>query len=287
MSPEINTRNSDLAPDDGDIEVGKGSPPWMTTYGDLMTQLLIFFVMMFALAATLNEMQLNRIKERLEKYTIENNLENVINLKINDKGLVISLSEKIMFDSGKAEIYDEAKEVLADISTEIIDVPNDIRVEGHTDSVPIKTDIFPSNWELSGARATNITRFLIEELNFPPDRMSAGGYGKYHPVVQTAYSNEIVKYKNEVRAVPEKYSEQINRAKTEEEKNRLFEKVREEQLQLQREMQEVIQRHLAEANRTAAERAKNRRVDIIVQRISSRMESPIDTDQKLEIDAGN
>jgi chemotaxis protein MotB len=282
MSLEITQQDRNLSPDEGDIEEGKGSPAWMTTYGDLMTQLLIFFVMMFALAATLNEMQLNQIKDRLEKYAHENKLESVINLQINEKGLVISLSEKIMFDSGKAEIYEEAKDVLSDISSEIIDIPNNIRVEGHTDSIPIKTDEFPSNWELSSARATNITRFLIEKLQFPPGRLSAGGYGKYHPVVMTGYNREIVNYKNKVIRVPQKHFEKLNKAKTDDEKKEILALIRDEQLNLQRELQSVIRQHLAEANRTAAERAKNRRVDIIVQRISSNVESPVDIEPGME-----
>ncbi|MFW6134142.1 MAG: OmpA/MotB family protein [Elusimicrobiota bacterium] len=254
---------------DEEIQVGKGSPPWMTTYSDLVTQLLIFFVMMFALAATLNELQLQRIKKRLEKYAYENKLEKVINLQINPKGLVISLSEKLMFDSGKAKIYEEAKNILADISKEIIDIPNDVRIEGHTDSVPIKTEKFPSNWELSTTRATNVARFLIEKLNFPPDRISAGGYGKYHPAVDSEFSDEVLKYKIKIRKAPQKYAQEMGSAKTEEEKEKIYETIRKEQINIQREMQKIIQKHLRIANRTANKRALNRRVDIIVQRIGS------------------
>jgi len=267
--PDTDFDRIDFDSGDKDIEVGKSSPPWMVTYSDLVTQLLIFFVMMFALAATLNELQLQQIKKRLEKYSQQNNLEDVINLEINPKGLVISLSEKLMFDSGKADIYDEAKNILAEISKEIIDIPNSVRIEGHTDSVPIHNEKFPSNWELSTTRATNIARFLIENLNFPPDRISAGGYSKYHPAVSTELDSKILEYKIMVRQVPQKFSKQLSQAKTEEEKENIHNEIRDAQLALQMEMQQVIQQYLEAANRTARMRALNRRVDIIVQRLGS------------------
>lgn len=171
---------------DNEIKVGKSAPAWMLTYSDLMTQLLIFFVMMFALASAMNEMQLVKLKKKLETYVTENRLEGYIGLKIDEKGLVISLREKLMFDSGEAEIYQEAKYILKDIAKEIIDVPNDSRIEGHTDNVPIGPELrskFPTNWELSTARATNVTRYLLETLKFPPGRISSAGYGEYQPVM--------------------------------------------------------------------------------------------------------
>ncbi len=171
---------------DSEIKVGKSSPAWMLTYSDLMTQLLIFFVMMFALASAMNEMQLIKLKKKLETYVTENRLEGYIGLKIDEKGLVISLREKLMFDSGEAEIHQEAKYILKDITKEIIDVPNSTRIEGHTDNVPIGPELrskFPTNWELSTARATNVTRYLLETLNFPPKRISSAGYGEYQPVM--------------------------------------------------------------------------------------------------------
>ncbi len=261
-----------ISQEQGDIEVGKGSPPWMTTYGDLVTQLLIFFVMMFALAATLNELQLISIKRRLEDYSYQNNLEHLISLEIKEKGLVISLSEKMMFDSGAADIYEDAKSILAAIAVEIMDVPNPVRVEGHTDSIPISTDRFPSNWELSTARATNVARFLIENLEFPPDRIAAGGYSKYHPAVKTEAEDKIFDYKMQLREIPQKYSAQLRRASTPQEEDLVMLKVREEQIQLQREMQDVIMDHIEKANLTEEQRSLNRRVDIIVERISSTVE---------------
>ena len=171
---------------DSEIKVGRSAPTWMLTYSDLMTQVLIFFVMMFALASAMNEMQLVKLKKRLETYVTEKQLENYIGLKIDEKGLVISLREKLMFDSGKAKIHEEAKYILKDLTKEIIDVPNNTRIEGHTDNVPIGPELkskFPTNWELSTARATNVTRYVLETLKFPPKRISSAGYGEYQPIV--------------------------------------------------------------------------------------------------------
>ena len=171
---------------DEQIQIGRSTPTWMLTYSDLMTQVLIFFVMMFALASAMNEMQLVKLKKKLEVYVTEQQLGNYIGLTINEKGLVVSLREKLMFDSGRAEIYQEAKDILKDITIEIGDVPNNTRIEGHTDNVPIGAELkskFPTNWELSTARATNVTRYLLEALNFPPQRISSAGYGEYQPVV--------------------------------------------------------------------------------------------------------
>jgi flagellar motor protein MotB len=190
-------------------------------------------------------------------------------MEINPKGLVISLNEKLMFDSGKAEIYEEAKLILSDISNEIIDIPNSIRIEGHTDSVPIKTAKFPSNWELSASRAANVARYLIEVVNFPPGRLSAGGYSKYHPAVQTSYDDIIFEYKEMVKKAPFKYSDDLARAKTEEEKEIIHKRIRDDQLALQMEMQQIIKDQLISANSNAALRSLNRRVDIIVLRLGS------------------
>lgn len=169
-----------------EIQIGKPTPAWMLTYADMITQLLIFFVMMFALASAMNEMQLIELKKKLEAYVTAQQLGSYIGLTINEKGLVVSLREKLMFDSGRAEIHQEAKDILKDITIEIGDVPNNTRIEGHTDNEPIGPELtskFPTNWELSTARATNVTRYLLETLNFPPQRISSAGYGEYQPVV--------------------------------------------------------------------------------------------------------
>jgi chemotaxis protein MotB len=164
-------------------ELGKPAPAWMVSYSDLVTQLLTFFIMLFALSAAATEDQLKKIKEKIDNYVVQNHLEKFVSTKITQKeGLVITFSEKYMFDSGKADIYPEAKEVIKNIAALLVDEPNRIAIEGHTDNTPIKTPEFPSNWELSTKRATNVLKYLLEELKFDPKRLTAAGYGEWHPV---------------------------------------------------------------------------------------------------------
>lgn len=172
-----------------DISIGTAAPAWMLTYSDLVTQLLIFFVMLFALASALNEMQLIQIKKRIDQYVKANHLEKTISLDINEKGLVISLKEKMMFERGGAEIFPDAQEVLKNVARPLLldlkgkPLRNRVSIEGHTCDLPIRTVQFPSNWELSTARATNVLRYLLEGLRFPPDRLTVGGYGEFQPLV--------------------------------------------------------------------------------------------------------
>jgi chemotaxis protein MotB len=164
-------------------ELGRPAPTWMVSYSDLVTQLLTFFIMLFALSSAATEDQLKKIKEKIDNYVKQNQLEKFVSTKITQKeGLVITFSEKYMFDSGKAEIYPEAKEVIKNIASLLIDEPNRISIEGHTDNTPINTPEFPSNWELSTKRATNVLKYLLEELKFDPRRLTAAGFGEWHPV---------------------------------------------------------------------------------------------------------
>ncbi|PKN00752.1 MAG: hypothetical protein CVU77_08830 [Elusimicrobia bacterium HGW-Elusimicrobia-1] len=159
------------------------TPQWMTSYGDLVTQLLVFFVMLFALSAAATEDQLKKIKERIDGYVLANSLQSFVSTQLSQKeGLIITFSEKYMFDPGKAEIYPEAKTIIRDVMSLLTDDPNRITIEGHTDNTPIRTSQFPSNWELSTSRATNLLRFMLEDLSFEPKRLTASGYGEYHPV---------------------------------------------------------------------------------------------------------
>jgi len=164
-------------------ELGRPAPAWMVSYSDLVTQLLTFFIMLFALSSAATEEQLKRIKEKIDSYVKQNQLEKFVSTKITQKeGLIVTFSEKYMFDSGKADIYPEAKEVIRNIASLLIDELNRISIEGHTDNTPIKTSEFPSNWELSTKRATNVLKYLLEELKFDPRRLTAAGFGEWHPV---------------------------------------------------------------------------------------------------------
>jgi chemotaxis protein MotB len=95
-------------------------------------------------------------------------------------GVVISLSGNVLFDSGRADLKAEGLVLLDELADRLAKLPNEVRIEGHTDDVPISTPLYPSNWELSSARATTVARYLVEH-KVAPDRLIAAGYGEYRP----------------------------------------------------------------------------------------------------------
>lgn len=91
------------------------------------------------------------------------------------------MNSELLFASGKAELSSKALPVLAKVAEVVRDVPNVINVEGYTDNVPISSGMYPSNWDLSSARATSVVKELVKN-NIPATRLSAVGYGEFHPV---------------------------------------------------------------------------------------------------------
>jgi chemotaxis protein MotB len=100
--------------------------------------------------------------------------------------LTLNVAEKIFFDSGSAIIKPSGKEVLGKLGSVIKDLTDKvIRVEGHTDNVPIAKSLratYPSNWELSAARAITVVRFLLESAGVPPEMLMAAAFGEYRPI---------------------------------------------------------------------------------------------------------
>jgi chemotaxis protein MotB len=105
-----------------------------------------------------------------------------VTLHPSPEGIVISLREAGFFDSGSAEVRPDSLEVLHTIAAALPRQP--MRIEGHTDNVPIHTAQFATNWELSTARAADITRLLIAENSADPAQVSAAGYAEFHPVAE-------------------------------------------------------------------------------------------------------
>ena len=105
---------------------------------------------------------------------------------IDTRGLVISLDNAILFSSGSAEIKPENEEALLKIAASLGPLENYIRIEGHTDNIPISTKTYPSNWELSTARASSVVRLFIEQCNVSPEKVVAVGYGEFKPVADNA-----------------------------------------------------------------------------------------------------
>ncbi|QXM06142.1 flagellar motor protein MotB [Crassaminicella indica] len=212
-------------------EAQSGAPEWMTTFSDLMTLLLCFFVLLFSFSSidakkftavlqsfqgslgvlsggktlentpyieeALNDERLTKqieetedfkkLKEKLEEYLKNNHMQEQMLVDFEKRGLLLRFKDNVLFDAAQADLKPQAKQTLkfiADLLKQDEFTGKHIRVEGHTDSDRlVNSKKFPTNWELSVTRASNVVRFLIEEAGLEPTRLSASGYSKYHPVV--------------------------------------------------------------------------------------------------------
>lgn len=126
---------------------------------------------------------LARLFADLEKLSDRFNLKDEIDLVFSREGLVMRLSEHTLFESGVATISPQAIPLLEKIGMIVANTTYFIQIEGHTDDVPIHTAAFPSNWELSTARAVNVLRYLIEHHRIDSQRLAAEGLGEYRPLV--------------------------------------------------------------------------------------------------------
>lgn len=208
-----------------------GAPGWMTTYSDLMSLLLTFFILLYSMSTVDAEKFKNismslqgilsglgqvsvidtgientgstdemmefedpislidvnegilQMHEKVLEYVEEEGLEAKVSVSMNKRGVFVDIKEAILFDSGSAKIKDSGLEVLKKLEGLINDFNNDLVIEGHTDNIPSRTALYPSNWELSTARAVSVLRYLSEVENVDPKRLSAVGYGEYSPIV--------------------------------------------------------------------------------------------------------
>lgn len=192
---------------------------WLTTYSDMVTLLLAFFVLLFAFSSIdegkfssvinafqnylgvlqqgqsflespaplpydysdLGNQQLVELFQQMTDYIEQTGMEGV-ELELQERGLIVRFAEQVFFDLGQATLKPNALEILDSLADQLRDLPNPLRVEGHTDDWPIRTSTFPSNWELSVHRATSVVRYLIEEEGFDPQMLSVAGYAEYRPI---------------------------------------------------------------------------------------------------------
>lgn len=122
-----------------------------------------------------------QIQKELEKLLAPEIQRREVALRLEPDGLIVSLREIGFFDSGSAQIKPQALDAIKRISTYLRSRNCALRIEGHTDNVPIHNSLFASNWELSTARATAMVKVLIENNGFAPERLSAAGYSEFHP----------------------------------------------------------------------------------------------------------
>jgi chemotaxis protein MotB len=140
---------------------------------------------------------LEYIRRDLQKRLSERIAQGTVSIQLGRDGLVISLREAGFFETGSATPRPDTAATLHQIAESLEDCHYDVRVEGHTDTVPIHNSEFDSNWELSSARATHIARLMLSMRAMPPEQISAAGYAEYHPIA----NNETAEGRAENRRV--------------------------------------------------------------------------------------
>lgn len=198
------------------------SDRWLLTYADLITLLLAFFIVMYSMSSldkkkfgemteALNGIlkgrpsilvssetsgspgsgvlklgKLRMLRQEIVRQIKTEELDQHITTLQDERGLVIRIMESAAYAPGTADLKAQMYSILNVLKRELDTLPNHVRIEGHTDDRPIATARFPSNWELSTARATQVVRYLVEDLRFDPRRISALGFGQYRPIASNA-----------------------------------------------------------------------------------------------------
>lgn len=197
----------------------ENSERWLLTYSDLITLLMAFFVIMYAMsnvseskfralaqqlaiafnadggAGVLNSgtgiMQtpyqaetqaLEEAASTIEAAAASQNVAPEVQVGLTDEGLSIRLKDALMFAPGSAQLTTTAELFLDSVASELATLKNPVRIEGHTDNVPVRNSQFRSNWELSAVRAANVLEYLVTRHAIDPSRLSIAGYGEYRPI---------------------------------------------------------------------------------------------------------
>lgn len=202
----------------------EGAPAWLTTFSDLMSLLLCFFVLIVSMSSvsgsdffmasgslrgafgvmsanpaiiklentplpTLKNMQraiIDKSVSNLQDFIQSRNLGENVKVVIEDKGVALTIAAPVLFKPGSAEMDPESYPLLEEVFTIAKGWPNTIRVEGHTDNTRIAGGEFANNWDLSFARALGVTRFAIEFSKIHPSRLAPVAYGEFRPVADNS-----------------------------------------------------------------------------------------------------
>lgn len=201
---------------------------WLVTYADLITLLMIFFIILYTLSRidvakfqnlsismskamgaggavldspgpsvvpgvagsvhdssiqSVENQKMENAKKELERIIKQSNLNAKVSVTSEERGVVLSFQGEVLFELGSAELTFRARQIIGEVGSVLEELPNYIRVEGHTDNLPISNTPYPSNWELSAARANSVLQMLIKSFGIHPQRMSAVAYGEYRPIV--------------------------------------------------------------------------------------------------------
>lgn len=186
------------------------NPLWLVVLSDIMTNLMLFFLILYVFSIhpesearaifidgfdkeNAQKQKEKKAEEVVKKFTEEDvarklaeelykaGLKDMAEVQITDKQIKINIAAPVLFASGKARLGRTASEVLQPVAQVLNKLPNDIIVEGHTDSVPVKSGDYPTNWELSAARADAVVDLLAAKYAVPQERMIAAAYGEHRP----------------------------------------------------------------------------------------------------------
>lgn len=189
---------------------------WALTFGDLVTNLLLFFIVLYAMSTVEIDKLLqlsDSMKKALHKTAVDSSsvgsalisdprrakvtavseaiedavkalgIEKGVTVSEDERGTIISLVDSFFFSSGQTSLNSQVKPILKEIGEFIRETNATVHVEGHTDNIEINKPPINSNWELSALRATEVVRFFIKEAKIPPTHLAAIGYGSTRPIV--------------------------------------------------------------------------------------------------------
>jgi len=165
---------------------------WAVTYGDLMSYLTIFFLLLYASVVSKSvslQMSLQGVQESFGKDTkvmetlfSQHGIQQIAKLEVSEDRIRIVFNAPVLFDMGSADMKPDSLPHLGRLAQALAEMPNPVQIEGHTDNIPLGKNLpFTSNWELSAARAFAVLRFF-EQNQVPSGRLSAIGYGEFRPI---------------------------------------------------------------------------------------------------------
>lgn len=237
MAEKKDAKKEKKAPEEAEEEeehqCPEGAPAWVTTFADLVTLLMVFFILLFAMG-TIEENKWKQIKASLrdalgqetipeagiregldvikeqvldettvhavdevgamvakeveeiasevEEFVFKNKLSGQVDVSSDERGAIITISDVVLFPPGQSRMTYTGNEIIKQVFDLLKQFSYQVKIEGHTDNAPIKTERFPSNWELSASRAAEVARELVD-AGFPPTRLSIEGFAQYRPKV--------------------------------------------------------------------------------------------------------
>jgi len=130
-----------------------------------------------------SQKELKEVQEKVDQYIKKNKLQGSLKTELTDEGLLITITNDVLFDSGSAIVRTTERSIATQISNLLIsNPPLSVIISGHTDNIPIKNELFQDNWDLSVTRAVNFMKIMLENKKLKPQSFSAKGYGEYKPI---------------------------------------------------------------------------------------------------------